>query len=145
MREIGSYENYDDELYGTKTYFALSIMKRDHAASDALKAATAQLQKLEDSLPYNEGKRTSACARHSRRRLRRARRLRSVAKRQHRHILPNDAGPARRYGRTIMLRPQHHGVAGYLRSSPRGVCGRGRGAYVATFNSKGGKQPDAVA
>ncbi|HEX6789716.1 MAG TPA: NUDIX hydrolase, partial [Candidatus Krumholzibacteria bacterium] len=103
--QIGSYENYDDELYGTKTYFALSILKADHAKSDALRAATAQIQKLEDSLPYDEGK--------AHKRVRsdipvgvydvladfgQARSANTAS------ILPNDAGPARRYGRTILLR-----------------------------------------
>ena len=103
--EIGSYENYDDELYGTKTYFALSILKADHAGAEALKAATAQLQKLEDSLPYDEGK--------PHKRVRsdipvgvydvladfgQSRSANTAT------ILPNDAGPARRYGRTILLR-----------------------------------------
>lgn len=103
--QIGSYENYDDELYGSKTYFALSIMMIDRERSDALRAATAQLQKLEDSLPYDEGKQ------HKRVRsdipvglydvladFAQARSANTAT------ILPNDAGPARRYGRTILLR-----------------------------------------
>jgi len=103
--QIGSYENYDDELYGAKTYFALSVMVIDQARSDVLRAATAQLQKLEDSLPYDEGK--------PHKRVRsdipvglydvladfgQARSANTAT------ILPNDAGPARRYGRTILLR-----------------------------------------
>jgi hypothetical protein len=103
--QIGSYENYDDELYGSKTYFALSILMLDRDRSEALRAATAQLQKLEDSLPYDEGK--------AHKRVRsdipvglydvladygQARSANTAS------ILPNDAGPARRYGRTILLR-----------------------------------------
>jgi len=103
--QIGAYENYDDELYGAKTYFALSILMLDRERSEALRAATAQLQKLEDGLPYEEGK--------AHKRVRsdipvglydvladygQARSANTAS------ILPNDSGPARRYGRTILLR-----------------------------------------
>src|SRR5262249_32429706 len=54
--QIGSYENYDDELYGAKAYFALSILMLDRERSEVLRAATARLQELEDTLPYEEGK-----------------------------------------------------------------------------------------
>jgi len=137
--EIGSYENYDDELYGTKTYFALSILVRDHAASDALKTATAELQKLEDTLPYNEGK--------PHKRVRsdipvgvydvladfgQSRSANTAT------ILPNDAGSARRYGRTILLRRN-------IMESPD-IFAANRAAYAAaveesaapSFSSKGG-------
>ncbi|HET6348229.1 MAG TPA: NUDIX hydrolase [Candidatus Krumholzibacteria bacterium] len=103
--QIGSYENYDDELYGAKTYFALSILKIDRERSDALRAATSQIQTLENSLPYDEGK--------PHKRVRsdipvgvydvladfgQSRSANTAS------ILPNDSGPARRYGRTILLR-----------------------------------------
>ncbi len=103
--QIGSYENYDDELYGSKTYFALSVLMLDRERSEALRAATAQLQRLEDGLPYEEGK--------THKRVRsdipvglydvladfgQARSANTAS------ILPNDSGPARRYGRTILLR-----------------------------------------
>lgn len=137
--EIGSYENYDDELFGTKTYFALSILMRDHEASDALKTATGELQKLEDSLPYNEGK--------PHKRVRsdipvgvydvladfgQSRSANTAT------ILPNDAGSARRYGRTILLRRN-------IMESPD-IFAANRAAYAAavaesaapSFSSKGG-------
>jgi hypothetical protein len=103
--QIGSYETYDDELYGTKTYFSLNVLVIDRARSDALREATAQLQRLEDLLPYDEG--------------RPHKRVRAdipvgvynvvVDFAQSRGgntatILPNDATAARKYGRTILLR-----------------------------------------
>lgn len=127
--EIGSYENYDDELYGTKTYFALSIMKRDHARSEALRAATSQLQKLEDGLPYEEGK--------AHKRVRsdipvgvydvladfgQSRSANTAT------ILPNDAGPARRYGRTILLRRN-------IMEAPE-IFDANHAAYVAAVDAK---------
>ncbi len=103
--QIGSYETYDDELYGVKTYFSLNVLTRDHARSDALRQATRELQALEDSLPYDDG--------------REHKRVRTdipvgvydvvVDFAQSRGgntatILPNDANMARKYGRTILLR-----------------------------------------
>jgi hypothetical protein len=137
--EIGSYENYDDELYGTKTYFALSIMRKDHAASDALRAATAQLQKLEDSLPYDEG--------------RPHKRVRSDIPvgvydvladfGQSRSpntatILPNDAGPARRYGRTILLRRNIMESPDLFDASHAAYAAAVEGDFADVFSSKGG-------
>lgn len=103
--QIGSYENYDDELYGTKTYFGCNVLIVDRERSDALRSATAQLQRFEDSLPYDEGK--------PHKRVRsdipvgvydivadfgQSRGTNTAT------ILPNDASAARKYGRTILLR-----------------------------------------
>jgi len=103
--QIGSYETYDDELYGTKTYFGCNVLVVDRARSDALRAATAELQRFEDSLPYHEGK--------PHKRVRpdipvgayevaadfgQSRGTNTAS------ILPNDASAARKYGRTILLR-----------------------------------------
>ena len=103
--QIGSYETYDDELYGTKTYFGCNVLVIDRARSDALRAATAELQRFEDSLPYNQGK--------PHKRVRadipvgaydvvadfgQSRGTNTAS------ILPNDATAARKYGRTILLR-----------------------------------------
>jgi hypothetical protein len=103
--QIGSYETYDDELYGTKTYFSLNVLVADRARSEALRAATAHLQELEDSLPYDEGKP------HKRVRTDIPVGVYDVAAdfAQSRGgntatILPNDAAAARKYGRTILLR-----------------------------------------
>lgn len=103
--QIGSYENYDDELYGVKTYFGLNVLVRDDARSDALRSATAELQHFEDSLPYNDGK--------AHKRVRtdipvgvydivadfgQSRGANTAT------ILPNEASSARKWGRTILLR-----------------------------------------
>ncbi|MDQ3804543.1 MAG: NUDIX hydrolase [Acidobacteriota bacterium] len=54
--QIGSYEVYDDELYGVKTFFALSLLATRRAETDALRKAMRGLQALEDSLPYKQHK-----------------------------------------------------------------------------------------
>ncbi len=103
--QIGSYETYDDELYGVKTYFGLNILLRDQVQSDALRNATRELQRFEDSLPYHEGK--------PHKRVRtdipvgvydviadfgQSRGTNTAS------ILPNDADIVRKFGRTILLR-----------------------------------------
>ena len=50
--QIGSYETYDDALYGLKSFFSLCIFARDKERSDELAAALGNIQDLEDSLPY---------------------------------------------------------------------------------------------
>ena len=136
--QIGSYENYDDELYGSKTYFALSILVIDHARSDALRAATAQLQRLEDTLPYDEGK--------AHKRVRadipvgvydvvadfgQARSANTAT------ILPNDAGPARRYGRTILLRRNIMEATEIFDASRAAYAAAVEDRFVAAFTPKG--------
>jgi hypothetical protein len=100
--QIGSYETYDDELYGTKTYFSYSILARRPAESDALIAALAGLQGFEDALPYAHHKRVreripvgvyDVIADYGQ-----ARGANTAS------ILPNEAYLAQRYGRTILLR-----------------------------------------
>jgi hypothetical protein len=103
--QIGSYETYDDALFGVKTYFSLNVLLCDHGRSDALRAATRSIQSLEDSLPYEEGK--------PHKRVRtdlpvgvydvvadfgQSRGTNTAT------ILPNEASSARKYGRTILLR-----------------------------------------
>lgn len=100
--QIGSYETYDDQLYGVKSFFSLSLLVRDHERSAELAAATHGLQKIEDSLPYN-----------STRKIRedipvsvynvvadfgQSRGVNTAT------ILPNERYLARQYGRTILLR-----------------------------------------
>jgi hypothetical protein len=103
--QIGAYETYDDELYGVKAYFSLNVLLKDRERSEALRGATRELQRLEDSLPYADGKehkpvRTDipvgvydivADFGQSR--------GTNTAT-----ILPNEAAAARKYGRTILLR-----------------------------------------
>jgi hypothetical protein len=99
---VGSYEVYDDDLYGVKTFFAFSLLKTRHEETEALRKAMKGLQALEDSLPYEHHKRVRedipvgvydvvadfAQARGG-----------NTAT-----ILPNESYLARRYGRTILLR-----------------------------------------
>jgi hypothetical protein len=100
--QIGAYETYDDSLYGVKAFMALSVLKRNAAQSDRLRAAIAGIQTIEKSLPYEPHKRIredipvgvyEVIADFGQAR------GRNTAT-----ILPNDALYARRYGRTILLR-----------------------------------------
>ena len=100
--QIGSYESYDDELYGAKTFLSLSLIARRPADTDAVRKAIGNLQAFEDTLPY---------ARHKKVRDRipvgvydviadfgQSRTANTAS------ILPNEAYLTRRYGRTIILR-----------------------------------------
>jgi hypothetical protein len=100
--QIGSYETYDDALYGVKTFFSLSLLVRDRARSEELGSALEDIQVVEDALPYQ-----------SEREVRsdipvgvyniiadfgQARGANTAT------ILPNEAYIARQYGRTILMR-----------------------------------------
>lgn len=100
--QVGSYETYDDKLFGVKSFFSLSVLARDRERSEELAEAIGGLQEIEDSLPYDRHKR-----------------VRSVIPvnvynvvadfGQSRGtntatILPNEERLARKYGRTILLR-----------------------------------------
>lgn len=100
--QIGSYEVYDDELFGVKTFFSTSLLLRNREESEALRGAIGGLQELENSLPYSAHKRVredipvsvyDVIADFGQ-----ARGTNTAT------ILPNDADHARRYGRTILLR-----------------------------------------
>src|SRR5207237_7525231 len=54
--QIGSYETYDDELYGIKTFFAFSLLLTRQQDTMALRQAMKGLQALEDSLAYDHHK-----------------------------------------------------------------------------------------
>jgi hypothetical protein len=100
--QIGSYETYDDELYGVKTFFAFNVLGTRQQETTALRQAMKGLQTLEDSLPYEHHKKVRedipvgvydviadfAQSRGG-----------NTAT-----ILPNESYLARRYGRTILLR-----------------------------------------
>lgn len=100
--QIGSYEVYDDELYGVKTFFSLNVLATRRKETDELRKAMKGLQALENSLPYKQHKKVRedipvgvydvvadfAQSRGG-----------NTAT-----ILPNESYLARRYGRTIMLR-----------------------------------------
>ena len=100
--QIGSYETYDDSLYGIKSFFSLSVLLRNHTASEKLAEGISNLQAIHNALPYqfsrsinsnlslgvydviadfgqSRGSNTAT-------------------------ILPNEAEQSRKYGRTIMLR-----------------------------------------
>jgi hypothetical protein len=100
--QLGSYESYDDELHGAKTFFSLSLLARRPADSEAVRSALGELQAFEDALPYKQQKRVrdripvgvyDVIADFGQ-----ARGGNTAT------ILPNEAYIARRYGRTILLR-----------------------------------------
>jgi hypothetical protein len=100
--QIGSYETYDDELYGVKTFFAFSLLLTRQQETAALRQAMKGLQALEDSLPYGRHKKVredipvgvyDVIADFGQ-----ARGGNTAT------ILPNETYLARRYGRTILLR-----------------------------------------
>ena len=100
--QIGSYETYDDELFGVKTFFSLSLLQSRQQETTALRQAMKGLQALEDSLPYKNHKKIredipvgvyDVVADFGQSR------GGNTAT-----ILPNESYLARRYGRTILLR-----------------------------------------
>jgi hypothetical protein len=100
--QIGSYETYDDELLGVKTFFSLSLLLEDEERTSRLRRAMKGLQALEDRLPYTGDKRVredipvgvyQVIADFGQ-----ARGTNTAT------ILPNDSDHARKYGRTILMR-----------------------------------------
>jgi Zincin-like metallopeptidase len=100
--QIGSYETYDDELYGVKTFFSFCVLQTRQQETTALRQAMKGLQALEDSLPYANHKKVredipvgvyDVVADFGQSR------GGNTAT-----ILPNESYVARRYGRTILLR-----------------------------------------
>lgn len=100
--QIGSYETYNDNLRGVKAFYSASILARDPERSRELEKAMAELQAIEDSLPYEAHKTV-------RRRIPvgvynviadfgQARGANTAT------ILPNNPDHARKYGRTILMR-----------------------------------------
>ncbi|HEV7859541.1 MAG TPA: hypothetical protein VGO91_13050 [Pyrinomonadaceae bacterium] len=100
--QIGSYEVYDDELFGVKTFFAFSLLNTRQQETKELRKALKGLQALEESLPYEQHKKIredipvgvyDVIADFGQ-----ARGGNTAT------ILPNENYLARRYGRTILLR-----------------------------------------
>ncbi|HJS24493.1 MAG TPA: zincin-like metallopeptidase domain-containing protein [Pyrinomonadaceae bacterium] len=100
--QIGSYETYDDELFGVKTFFAFCLLQSRQQETTALRQAMKGIQALEDSLPYQNHKKVredipvgvyDVVADFGQSR------GGNTAT-----ILPNESYLARRYGRTILLR-----------------------------------------
>ena len=54
--QIGSYETYDDELFGVKTFFSFCLLQSRQQETAALRQAMKGIQALEDSLPYQHHK-----------------------------------------------------------------------------------------
>ena len=100
--QIGSYETYDDELFGVKTFFSFCLLQSRQQETAALRQAMKGIQALEDSLPYKNHKKVredipvgvyDVVADFGQSR------GGNTAT-----ILPNESYLARRYGRTILLR-----------------------------------------
>lgn len=100
--EIGAYETYDDELSGTRAFYALNVLATRREETEALRRGMQGIQAVEDSLPYERRKRVredipvgvyAVVADFGQSR------GGNTAT-----ILPNEAYLARRYGRTILLR-----------------------------------------
>ena len=100
--QIGSYETYDDALYGVKSFFSLSLLKRDIEQSNTLAAAIGDIQAIEDALPYDAHKQVRSnipvgvydvVADYGQ-----ARGTNTAT------ILPNEGHLSRQYGRTILIR-----------------------------------------
>src|SRR5688500_3157247 len=100
--QIGSYETYDDELFGVKTFFSFCLLQSRQQETTALRQAMKGLQALEDSLPYQNHKKVredipvgvyDVVADFGQ-----SRGANTAT------ILPNESYLARRYGRTILLR-----------------------------------------
>jgi hypothetical protein len=114
--QIGAYETYDDELYGTRAFYSLSVLATRREETDALRRGLQGLQAVEDALPYDRRKRIRedipvgvydvvgdfGQSRGG-----------NTAS-----ILPNETHITERYGRTILLRtnimraPEIFGAAG---------------------------------
>ncbi len=100
--QIGSYETYDDGLFGVKSFFSLSLLVRDQERSRKLAAAIGGLQELQDALPYSGSKKVredipvgiyDVVADFGQ-----ARTTNTAT------ILPNESRHARKYGRIILMR-----------------------------------------
>lgn len=100
--QIGSYESYDDSLYGAKAFHSMSILVTNDKATEELRRALGSIQEIENALPYETHKQVrndipvgvyEVVADFGQ-----ARSANTAT------ILPNDPLFARRYGRTILLR-----------------------------------------
>jgi hypothetical protein len=100
--QIGSFETYDDELLGVKSFMSHSVVVRDAERTRALRAALRGLQAIEDALPYEPHRKVretipvgvyNVVADFGQ-----ARGTNTAS------ILPNEPRITRKYGRTILLR-----------------------------------------
>jgi len=98
---IGAYEVYDDDLYGAKAFFAVSLFLRDEPATEALHRAMGDLEKVEAALPYESRRRVSTDIPASSADILAAF---GGGKTTGAEILPNDSDLTRKYGRKILVR-----------------------------------------
>ena len=110
--QIGSYETYDDALFGVKAFPSMSLLLRDEAATAELAKSLGSLQEIEDALPYSPKKRVRRGD--SDRGLRGDRRLRPGARHEH------GDQPAERPAVLAPLRP-HHPDARQHHEEPRSL------------------------
>ncbi|HEX8292115.1 MAG TPA: hypothetical protein VF570_10190, partial [Pyrinomonadaceae bacterium] len=100
--QVGSYETYDDSLYGVKTFYSLNVLSNRGEETERLRAAMKGLQALQNTLPYKFERRVreeiSVGAYDVVADFGQSRGGNTAT------ILPNEAFIGRRYGRTIMLR-----------------------------------------
>jgi hypothetical protein len=100
--QIGSYETYDDALYGVKTFFGLSLLQRDAPRSAELAASIGDLQAIEDALPYESDRKVSSDipvgVYNVMADFGQARGTNTAT------ILPNESHLAQQFGRTILIR-----------------------------------------
>jgi hypothetical protein len=100
--QIGSYETYDDPMFGVKAFHGMSILIQNEEATAELRRALGSIQEIENALPYEPRKRVrddipvgvyDVIADFGQ-----ARGTNTAT------ILPNDPLFSSRYGRTILLR-----------------------------------------
>lgn len=100
--QIGSYETYDDGLYGVKTYFSTCVLIKERAMASSVESVLSWIQEIEDILPYDHHKKVrtdipisayEVVADYGQ-----SRGTNTAT------ILPNEAYITRKYGRTILLR-----------------------------------------
>jgi hypothetical protein len=100
--QIGSYETYDDGLYGVKSFFGMSVLVRDPAMDSSVNTVKNWLPEMEELLPYEPHKKVRTDipvgAYNVIADFGQARGTNTAT------ILPNEPGIVRKYGRTILLR-----------------------------------------
>ncbi|MET0650352.1 MAG: NUDIX hydrolase [Pyrinomonadaceae bacterium] len=100
--QIGSYETYDDSLYGVKTFYSLNVLSNRREETESVRKAMRGLQALQDALPFKFERRVreeiAVGAYDVVADFGQSRGGNTAT------ILPNEAYIGRRYGRTIMLR-----------------------------------------
>jgi hypothetical protein len=100
--QIGSYETYDDVLYGVKSFFGLSLLQRDTARSTELAASIRGIQDIENALPYGAHKEVSSDipvgVYNVMADFGQTRGVNTAT------ILPNESHLSRQFGRTILIR-----------------------------------------